>query len=78
MELIRPTIHSPRPGPSIPKAWGNDRLAPLDPVWSHPVISHLLKLDMLALTLSCCTHGAETDGIPQHFGSMPFVVPFVL
>ena len=41
---------------------------------------HQLSLtqSMALLTLSCCTHGTETDRVPKHLGSMPLVVLFVL
>lgn len=32
MELMIPTFHSSAPTPSIPRAVGKERLAPLDPV----------------------------------------------
>ena len=36
IELMAPTIHSPRAVPTRPNSAGNDKLAPFDPVWSHP------------------------------------------
>ncbi len=38
--LMTPTIHSFRSGfgpPTKPNSSGKDKLAPLDPVWSHPL-----------------------------------------
>ena len=39
MALITPTIHSPLAVPTSPNSCGNERFAPLDPVWSHPCVA---------------------------------------
>ncbi len=39
MALMTPTIHSSLPLPLIPNSLGKDKLAPLDPVWSHPCVA---------------------------------------
>jgi hypothetical protein len=39
MELIRPTIHSSAAVLSMLNSRGNDKLAPLEPVWSQPCVA---------------------------------------